>query len=110
MMWHSLSGNWFNILFAIAIIAIGVYVLINRKNNDENSLEKLRLSGLHLSQIDKKVGGVCGGIAETIKLDSTIVRLIWVIGTLMSAGIGIVLYIICMLVFNKSLDDLVETK
>ncbi|NHZ86456.1 MAG: PspC domain-containing protein, partial [Planctomycetia bacterium] len=101
-MWHAVSGNWFNILFAIALIGIGIYVLINRKEDSEKLVNNLGLSGLHLSETDKKIAGVCGGIAESVNIDSTIIRLIWVLGSLLSAGIGIVLYIICMLVFSKT--------
>ena len=109
MMWHAVSGNWFNILFAIGLIGFGIYILLNR-NDDKKSLINLRISGLYLSETDKKLGGVCGGIAESINIDSTIIRLIWVLGSLLSAGIGIVLYIICMLVFSKPSDEIIEPK
>lgn len=110
MMWHAVSGNWFNILFAIALIGVGIYILLNRKDDDKKSFSNLRISGLHLSETDKKIAGVCGGIAESVNIDSTIIRLIWILGSLLSAGIGIVLYIICMLVFSKPADDIIETK
>ncbi|MEE8341322.1 MAG: PspC domain-containing protein [Candidatus Neomarinimicrobiota bacterium] len=110
MMWHTVGGNWFNILFAIALIGIGIYIFLSRKEDDGNSLNNIRISGLFLSETDKKIAGVCGGIAKSVNIDSTIIRLIWVLGTLLSAGIGIILYIICMLVFSKSTDDIVETK
>ena len=109
MMWHAVGGNWFNILFAIGLIGFGIYILLNR-NDDKKSLINLRISGLYLSETDKKLGGVCGGIAESINIDSTIIRLIWVLGSLLSAGIGIVLYIICMLVFSKPSDEIIEPK
>ncbi len=110
MMWHALSGNWFNILFAIALIGIGIYILLSRKDDDKKSLQNLRISGLYLSETDKKIAGVCGGIAQSVNIDSTIIRLIWVLGSLLSAGIGIILYIICMLVFSKPTDDIIESK
>lgn len=110
MMWHAVSGNWSNILFAIALIGVGIYILLNRKDDDKKSFSNLRISGLHLSETDKKIAGVCGGIAESVNIDSTIIRLIWILGSLLSAGIGIVLYIICMLVFSKPADDIIETK
>jgi phage shock protein C len=31
------------------------------------------------SSVDHKIAGVCGGIAEYLEVDSTIVRLVWVI-------------------------------
>ncbi len=43
---------------------------------------------LYLSDIDKKWGGVCGGIAEYFNVDSTLIRLIWVLLTIFSAGFG----------------------
>ncbi|WHH59398.1 PspC domain-containing protein [Petroclostridium sp. X23] len=43
---------------------------------------------LYLSNIDKKWAGVCGGIGEYFDIDSTLVRLIWVLLTIFSAGVG----------------------
>jgi phage shock protein C len=51
---------------------------------------------LHLSTRDKKIAGVCGGIAEYFDFDPTLVRILWVLLTLMSTGFpGFLLYIIC---------------
>jgi len=52
---------------------------------------------LYKSNTDKKIAGVCGGIAEYLNIDSTIVRLIWVIG-FFAIGTGLLAYIICALV------------
>lgn len=35
------------------------------------------------SAVDCKIAGVCGGIAEYFEIDSTLVRLIWVLAVLM---------------------------
>jgi len=110
MMWDALDGNLFSSMFAIVLIGVGIYILLNRKEDKELSIGSLQVSELHLSKTDKKLAGVCGGIAESIKIDSTIIRLIWVLGSLLSVGIGIVLYIVCMLVFSKPSNDRVETK
>ncbi len=54
---------------------------------------------LYRSQIDKKILGVCGGIAEYFGIDSTIVRLAVVAICLLTAiGPGILGYIIAALV------------
>lgn len=56
---------------------------------------------LFKSNTDKKLCGVCGGIAEYIGMDSTIVRLILVLAVLF-AGCGILAYIIAALIMpNK---------
>jgi phage shock protein C len=35
------------------------------------------------SAVDSKIAGVCGGLAEYLEVDSTLVRLIWVLAVLM---------------------------
>jgi phage shock protein PspC (stress-responsive transcriptional regulator) len=48
---------------------------------------------LYLSDTDKKIAGVCGGIAEYFGIDSTLIRLGWVFLLLPTAFIGgIVMY------------------
>ena len=54
---------------------------------------------LYKSATDVKICGVCAGIARYFGLDATLVRLLWVIGTVCSAGGGgILIYIICAIV------------
>ncbi len=48
---------------------------------------------------DRKVCGVCGGIADYFDIDPTIVRLIWVVFTL-AGGSGILAYIIAAIVMD----------
>jgi len=52
---------------------------------------------LYKSSIDKKLAGVCGGIAEYFGLDSTLVRIGYA-ALIVFAGTGLLLYIICALV------------
>jgi len=101
MVWHTFTANWLNLIFAIALIVIGIYIILNKDKDDDKLTSKLKSTNLHLSETDKKIAGVCGGIAETFNVDSTIVRLLWVLGTLISAGFGIILYIFCILIFNR---------
>lgn len=53
---------------------------------------------LSLSDTDKKLCGVCGGIAEYFNIDSTIVRIIWGVVTVLGVGSPILIYIVCALV------------
>jgi len=55
---------------------------------------------LFRSQTDEMVAGVCGGIAEYFDIDATIIRLAWVLLTIMG-GAGIIAYIICLFVIPK---------
>ena len=52
---------------------------------------------LFRSETDKMIGGVCGGIAEYFSIDSTIVRLIFVL-IVVYGGTGLVLYVILWIV------------
>jgi len=64
----------------------------------ENTMQKK----LYLSETDKKLCGVCGGIGEYFDIDSTLIRLAWVILSFFSLGIGgIIIYIIASLIIPK---------
>lgn len=52
---------------------------------------------LYLSDSDKKICGVCGGIAEYFNIDSTLIRLLFVVAVLAGFS-GILAYIICAVV------------
>ena len=55
---------------------------------------------LYKSNVEKKICGVCGGIAAYFNLDPTIVRLIFVILGLWS-GAGVIFYIIAALLMQN---------
>lgn len=48
---------------------------------------------------NKIIAGVCGGLAEYLNIDITVVRIVWALLSICSAGFpGLLLYIICALV------------
>ena len=53
---------------------------------------------LYRSKNDVKISGVGGGIAEYFGMDSNIVRLLWVLGTLMNFFVGVVAYVACVFI------------
>lgn len=57
---------------------------------------------LYLSDTDKKIGGVCGGIAEYFEVDATIVRLVVVVCTIVTAVIPFVIgYLIAWMIIPR---------
>ena len=62
---------------------------------------------LYKSTTDKKLDGICGGIAEYFGIDPTLGRLAWVLFTALG-GSGIVAYIICMIVFPQKPDNIID--
>lgn len=51
---------------------------------------------LYLSDSDKKIAGVCGGIAEYFDVDPILIRLIWII-LVFCLGSGVIAYLIAWL-------------
>ena len=52
------------------------------------------------SRVDRKIAGVCGGIARNQGWDSTVVRLIWV-ALVLFAGTGVLAYIVLWIVLPE---------
>jgi len=46
----------------------------------------------------RKVAGVCLGFSEYFDLDVTLVRVVWLVGALLSGGAGLIAYIIAWIV------------
>ena len=54
----------------------------------------------YLSTTDKKIGGVCGGLAEYFEIDALLVRLLFVFLTF-SFGGGLLLYLLLWILAPK---------
>jgi len=55
---------------------------------------------LHRSVTDRKIAGVCGGIAEYVGWDPTLVRVLWVVLTFLG-GSGVVAYLLLWLLMPE---------
>lgn len=58
---------------------------------------------LTLSQNDKKLAGVCAGVAEYFDIDPTVVRILWLLLALF-AGTGVLAYLICWAVMPQKAE------
>ncbi len=57
---------------------------------------------IYRSRTDRKLSGVCAGLAEYINADVTIIRLIWAIITFFTGiFVGFVIYIICAIIIPE---------
>jgi len=56
---------------------------------------------LYLSDTDKKLGGVCGGLGEYFDKDPTLVRVIFVLVVLFSFGFGVLAYLLMWLIIPR---------
>lgn len=60
-------------------------------------MEKKRLTK---SKTEKKIFGVCGGLAEYLDVDPTVVRLIWA-GSVIVFGVGVIGYLAAALILPE---------
>ena len=112
---EDMNMSW---IFTVALgIGIGYFaVQALKKNNDANreegfeaaesteAAETTRSAGtkrLHKSAADRKLAGVCGGIAEYFGVDSTIIRLVFAL-LVVGWGTGILAYIVAALVLPEA--------
>ncbi len=110
------SWWWFSwkLLFPIIIITAGITLIIVEMNKHRSRTARQdfgsgtdeqvpppRKRELRRSVHDKKIVGVCGGLAEYFGIDSTLVRIIYLAVIFASFGWGLLLYIILALLMPE---------
>ncbi|ODS35837.1 hypothetical protein BEH94_05635 [Candidatus Altiarchaeales archaeon WOR_SM1_SCG] len=61
---------------------------------------------LYRSKKDRMLGGVCGGMAEYFNTDPVLIRILWVIFSLITAVLtGILAYAICWIIIPENPDQ-----
>ena len=76
-------------------LAIGYFVYQTIVSNKGGNRGKIT-GRLHKSVKDRKIAGVCGGIAEYLGISSTLIRILVVL-----SGIGIIAYLIVALIMPE---------
>lgn len=110
---HIFDIPW-QMIWAILLILLGAFLLLNRNkigngqkdmDSTKTGSDPLRESNekpqIYRSRENKMIAGVCGGLATYFKMDPTLVRLLYVLVSLASVGIGVVVYIVMMIVFPE---------
>ncbi|MGA9365682.1 MAG: PspC domain-containing protein [Bacteroidota bacterium] len=97
--WHIPWG----VIFPAILILLGVGIIYSsqaRKSETAPTPVDAPSTGvqpppkeLRRSITDRKIFGVCGGLAKYLNADSTIVRILFIVLTLASFGVGIILYL-----------------
>lgn len=97
-LWHLSWG----IIFPLLLILLGIGVVVySQREYQEPSQAAPETSPtstqepvreLRRSITDRKIFGVCGGLANYLNVDSTIIRIFFILLILASFGIGVVLY------------------
>ena len=99
--WHI---PW-EIMWGIFLILIGAMLVVSRRGTKEGEVEKeeghQEQKRLLRSKQDRKIAGVCGGIARYFEVDPSLVRLAWVLGTIASVGTGVLVYLVMAIVLPE---------
>ena len=53
---------------------------------------------LYRSLSDRKLAGICGGLGDYVEVDSTLIRVAWVLLAFLSGGIGLLAYLVLIFV------------
>ncbi len=64
-------------------------------------------SGLYRSAHDSMIGGVAGGLAESVKMDATLIRILFIVLVLVGGG-GFILYIVLWIVLPLNENTLIN--
>ena len=86
------------IMSVVAGLAIGYFVyqmIVSNRNGESRTTGRI-----HKSTKDRKIAGVCGGIAEYLNADPTIVRLAFAL-LVLGWGSGVLAYIACALILPE---------
>ena len=60
---------------------------------------------LYRSRKDRIVGGVCAGLAAYIDADPSLIRLVWIVVTLISLGTGLIVYLAAWIIIPESPEE-----
>ncbi len=87
--------SWIMSIAAGLAIGYFIYQMVVSKNGGVKTTGRI-----HKSVKDKKIAGVCGGIAEYLNADPTIIRLVFALMVL-GWGTGVLAYIACALILPE---------
>jgi len=107
---HAWDLSW-SFIFPILLILLGMAIIYYRQNEQIPDAPANQAEGepgfaqprtaprqLRRSLTDRKIFGVCGGLAEYFSIDPNLTRILYVVLCLATGGAGILLYFILALV------------
>jgi len=82
-------------VFPIAAITAGIFIL-TRNNNRYAAFDHLKIEKYFRSRTDRKIMGVCAGLGKYLNIDSSALRIIFILATLLTLG----MFALCYLLFS----------
>ncbi len=110
---HAWDLSW-NFIFPILLILFGMAIIYYRQNEQIPEAPANAADGepaprqLRRSLTDRKIFGVCGGLADYFSIDPNLTRILYVVLCLATGGAGVLLYFILALLVPD--DRFVKTQ
>ena len=93
---------WVLVIIFFNIPGALLYLIFSKIGGEKNVKSKnIKGKKLYRSKKDKMVAGICAGIGEYLDIDPTVIRLLWVLFTIMSLGTGVLAYIIAWIIIPE---------
>lgn len=106
--WWDFSWEY---VLPLLLIAVGVFFIARPARAVEESVPSLEAQEpakqsaagktLRRSKMDRKIGGICGGLGAYLNIDPSLVRVAFVFFTIWPFGLGAVVYLIMLLVIPE---------
>ncbi|MGM5484708.1 MAG: PspC domain-containing protein [Nanobdellota archaeon] len=90
---------WVLLILLLNFIGALIYAIIGRGREEVFRVDNNKK--LTRSREDRVIAGVCGGLAEYFGTSSAMIRLIWILILVVSAGTGLIAYIIAAVVIPE---------
>jgi len=92
-----------------ALVLVGIYMLYTF-GRSASGVALLGERRLYRSRDDKKIGGVCGGIADYFQIDATLIRVLFVAGSFFYLA-GVLIYLVLLVALpEKPFEPAAEAK
>ena len=82
-----------------ALAYLVLWIMVPEKTDAHGEARPLKR--LHLSNSNRKIGGVCGGLGEWLEIDPVLFRIAFILLALV-CGLGILLYIALWLIVSRA--------
>src|SRR6185437_9394478 len=79
----------------------GALIYFTRSGRGILGGQKVVTQRIYRSRTDHMLSGVCGGLGQYFAIDSTVIRLSFVVGTILTSGVLIVLYVAMWLIIPE---------
>lgn len=86
----SFMGMPVDFFWSLVCIYAGVYIYYKTFRIENQSEVHVIFSR---SPVNRRVAGVCGGLSEYLKVDTNFVRMVWMIFSFITFGLGVIIYL-----------------